>query len=108
MHPTVIAVAAAATHAGKHELVLQLAGDAPLAWLPCDRHVVVLLELLFAPAPPGASRSSSTGGCGGDGGLEAVLGWAAVSPFLRGGGSAQATLAEGPHQVCSVLLLVTA
>ncbi|KAL4443404.1 hypothetical protein ABPG75_011141 [Micractinium tetrahymenae] len=79
---------------GEHLLVL--GRDAPLAWVPTDRRVVLVLELVLAPGSGGSSN-------GGEAGLgsELVLGWTAVAPFRwHGGGSSSSTvaaLAEGPH-----------
>lgn len=95
----------AATHsAGQHELVA--AGEAHLAWLPADRCVALVLELLLlggcAATTPACQQAVSDGSSGSGGGGEAVLCWAAVDPFSwrhLGGGSLQAAVAEGPAQV---------
>ena len=83
------------------------AGGAALAWLPADRCVALVLELLLLADPaatPGQLAASDGGGCSslGGGSGETVLGWAAVDPFCwsqAGSGGLQAAVAEGPAQV---------
>ncbi len=88
---------------GEHELVL--AQPAQLAWLPADRHVMLVLELLLLTDPPPSSRpgvppsidASSAELADAPG--TTVLGWTAVSPFAWQGGSLEPAVACGQHQV---------
>lgn len=86
--------------AGQHTLTV--AGGAHLAWLPADRFVVLVLELVLLQAGSGSAAMRLNQGNGsevGSIGRETVLGWTAVAPFTWPDSSSEAMLAEGPHQV---------
>lgn len=75
-----------------------LAGQAPLAWLPADHLVALLLELLLLP-PPALGCTRGSGGASASAGTQTVLGWAAVTPFSGRPGSCELSVAQGLYQV---------
>lgn len=85
-----------------------LTQPASLAWLPADRHVMLVLELLLHTDPPPRSRGGPAGGNAVPNAAEladapgtTVLGWTAVAPFTWQAGSLQPAVASGQHQVRS-------
>ena len=85
-----------------------LTQPASLAWLPADRHVMLVLELLLHTDPPPSSRGGPAGGNAVPNAAEladapgtTVLGWTAVAPFTWQAGSLQPAVDSGQHQVRS-------
>lgn len=78
--------------AGEH--CLWLGEDLPLAWVPADMAVAVVLELVLLPASAAAELEGPPGAlC-----EAAVLAWGAAVPFSHVAGGGEAAVAEGPMQ----------